>query len=124
MSAETTTRCGDPGTVLSLANTGRGLTAEVVFAELGMSAHDTEKVILNTLTHVTNNWNRESHKGFFASEPTGEIYALLDNAIFIAGAQFAANYYGGDIKALADDIQGDARNNGGRLNIEIEFRWI
>ena len=103
---------GTPSTVTSIASTGFYLSGLTVGAQRGWmtrtAAYDRAKKTLQTFQSKTPNVH-----GFFyhflkpdampSAQPFLEVSAL-DTAILVAGALQAGEYFGGDVKTLADMI--------------------
>ena len=63
-----------------------------------------------TLESVINNWPRDS-RGWFSHYtnpgdwPSGAENSTIDTSIMVSGAIFAGNYFGGEIKTLAETLK-------------------
>ena len=63
-----------------------------------------------TIQSVINNWPRDS-RGWFSHYtnpgdwPSGAENSTIDTSIMISGAIFAGNYFGGEVKTLAETLK-------------------
>lgn len=97
--------------ISSVAATGFALTAYPIGAERGwMDKEKAKELVKTTLLYFRD--EMEHKEGFFyhfvnidtgAREWKSEI-SSIDTALFIAGALFCGEYYGGEIKEIAEDI--------------------
>ncbi len=103
---------GTASTVASIASSAFYLSALTVGVERGWitktAAYDRAKIALQTFQNVTPNvhgffYHFLKPDGTASSQPFLEV-SSLDTAVFIAGALQAGEYFGGDVKTLADAI--------------------
>ena len=87
-----------------------------------------------TIQSVINNWPRDS-RGWFSHYtnpgdwPSGAENSTIDTSIMISGAIFAGNYFGGEVKTLAETLKnipdwstaGKFSNRVFRLSISVNF---
>ena len=107
---QTTTVCGETNYFYSSASLGMGLVAEAIFSELGLQ--DFNSGLTNaeeTITTFINSWPKEETFGYYQHFTDDEFrilaeYSTIDTAIAVCGAAFAGNYFGGNVKNLADQL--------------------
>ena len=105
-----------------------------------MGREEATDYILKTLRFVKKNHDRMTHRGWFLHFVEWETgsnykdkseYATSDTANFIAGALYAGQVFGGEIKAIADDLYRaidfeDMRTDGGthpeKPTLSLSFR--
>lgn len=111
---------GDDYTVASLAATGFGLGALAVGVEHGwLSREQAEGRAVKTLKFVRDELVHEHGWLYhFVDRKTGQRawkseVSSIDTALFIAGALLAGEYFGGEVKALADE-----------LYRRVDFQWM
>ena len=107
---KSTTVCGPKNNFYSSAAVGMGMVAETVFAEIGLQNFTTsQSKIEETLNSFVNLWPQENNFGYFQHFCDDKFqvlaeYSTIDSAILVAGASFAGNYFGGNVKSLADNL--------------------
>ncbi len=104
------------GSNASIASVGFGLAAYVVGAEEGyvaaQQAEERAKGTLQALLNLQTNGSRATQHGFFthflnmntAVPASGSEISSIDTAIMLCGALTAAEYFGGEVETLANQI--------------------
>jgi len=105
-----------------------------------MGREEATDYILKTLRFLKKNHDRMTHRGWFLHFVEWETgsnykdkseYATSDTANFIAGALYAGQVFGGEIKAIADDLyraidfedmRTDGRTHPEKLTLSLSFR--
>ncbi len=110
----------DKASVASTAAVGFGLTAVCVAEKRGwVSRKEAKARVLNTLLSYRDKvYNNHGFFYHFVDMDSGERYwkselSSIDTALFLAGAMTAGEYFGGEIKKVADEIYE-----------RVDWRWM
>eukprot|EP00933_Yihiella_yeosuensis_P069957 TRINITY_DN7715_c0_g1_i1.p1 TRINITY_DN7715_c0_g1~~TRINITY_DN7715_c0_g1_i1.p1 ORF type:complete len:546 (+),score=79.46 TRINITY_DN7715_c0_g1_i1:90-1727(+) len=101
--------CSNANNFYSLAAVGMGLVTDAVFAELGfISKSDGQARALQTIKMVRERWPK-SESGWYQHFTNQKFevlseYSTIDTAIGALGALLAGNYFGGDVKTVAEQL--------------------
>ena len=129
------------GDVASIASVGFGLAAYVVGAEEGYvtKAEAMERTVgtLKTVKRLQESDTAVSHEGFLThfvdmktgARANGSEISSIDTAIMLCGALTAGEYFGGEVKTLAEEIYANVNwtamriNKGGQKCIAMTFAY-
>jgi len=106
--------CGDSGSwtydFYSAASNGWGMISDVIFTELGLLTYEEGRArAYETITNSIQFWPKDSTYGFFkhfsnSAYGSNSEYSTIDTSILIMGSEFAGNYFGGEMRTLADQM--------------------
>jgi len=103
--------CGPSNNFYSSAGTGMGLLSETISVELGFSSiEDAEARVVQSLTHIIDDWPVEDFHGFLVHFTNRNLdvlseFSTIDTSELMLGALFAANYFGGQVEVLANQLK-------------------